>query len=247
MRITEGDSSRSSMSQLREIDLPTRLLELKTLGWIQSSRRGDTGVGKTIEDYLGIPENNLGEPDCLYHGLPIEIKGRRLDTSSMITLFTLEPETRHLKDADLIRKYGYRNSRGRPALKVTLTPASFTPQGLKLEIDKEVGSIAIVDRGGYKPWVWTTDDINIKLRNLCVIIARTKKENAREYFMIESADLATELDTTCFFDLVAKGLVKIDLRMHLKPSGVARNHGTAFRLSSYSHLLGCYRDVKRIL
>jgi hypothetical protein len=106
------------MSQLPEIELPVKLLELRAAGWIRSTRRGDTGIGKTIEDYLGIPENNLGEPDCLYQGIPVEIKSRRLETSSMITLFTLEPQTRHLKDADLVKKYGYKNSRGRPALKV---------------------------------------------------------------------------------------------------------------------------------
>jgi len=227
--------------------LPTELLKLKARGWIPSSRKGDTGIGKTIEDHLGIPENNQGESDCICRGLPVEIKGRRLDTKSMITLFTLEPGVRHLKDADLIRKYGYVNSRGRPALKITLTPVSFTPQGLKLEIDEKGGSIAIVDRNGYKPWIWTTEDIHLKLQNLCIITARTKKEDEREYFVIDSAILATGLDTICFFTLVAKGTVKIDLRMHLKPSGVARNHGTAFRLLDYSDLLRCYGKTEKLL
>ena len=165
----------------------------------------------------------------------------------MITLFTLEPGVRHLKDADLIRKYGYANSRGRPALKITLTPVNFTPQGLKLEIDEKNGSIAIVDRNGYKPWVWTTEGIHLKLQNLCIMTARTKKEGGLEYFVIDSAILATGLHTKCFFDLVAKGTVKIDLRMHLKPSGVARNHGTAFRLLDYGNLLSCYGETERLL
>ena len=227
--------------------MPIELLKLKARGWIPSSRKGDTGIGKTIEDCLGIPENNQGEPDCVYRGLPVEIKGRRLDTKSMITLFTLEPGVRLLKDADLIRKYGYVNSGGRPALKITLTPMDFTPQGLKLEIDEKSGSIAIVDRNGYKPWVWTTEDIHLKLQNLCIITARTKKERGREYFMIDSAILAVGLDTMCFFGLVAKGTVRIDLRMHLKPSGVARNHGTAFRLFSYNDLLNCYGKIEKAL
>ena len=234
------------MSKLPEVDLPTELLRLKARGWIPSSRKGDTGIGKTIEDCLGIPENNQGEPDCIYRGLPVEIKGRRLDTKSMITLFTLEPGVRHLKDVDLIRKYGYANRGGRPALKITLTPVNFTPQGLKLEIDEKGGSIAIVDRNGYKPWVWTTEDIHLKLQNLCIITARTKKDGP-EYFAIDSATLAIGLDTTCFFGLVSKGKVRIDLRMHLKPSGVARNHGTAFRLLDYNSLLSCFRQVERLL
>ena len=226
--------------------MPTELLKLKARGWIPSSRKGDTGIGKTIEDHLGIPENNQGEPDCIYRGLPVEIKGRRLETKSMITLFTLEPGVRHLKDADLIRKYGYVNSRGRPALKITLTPVNFTPQGLKLEIDEKGESIAIVDRNGYKPWVWTTEDIHLKLQNLCIITARTKKDGS-EYFAIYRATLAIGLDTTCFFRLVSRGTVRIDLRMHLKPSGVARNHGTAFRLLDYDTLLNCFKEVERLI
>jgi len=223
------------------------LLKLKARGWIPSSRKGDTGIGKTIEDCFGIPENNQGEPDCLYRGLPVEIKGRRLETKSMITLFTLEPGVRHLKDADLIRKYGYVNSGGRPALKITLTPVNFTPQGLKLEIDERSGSIAIVDRNGNKPWIWTTEDIHIKLQNLCIITAKTKKEEGQEYFAIHSAVLAVELASMCFFGLIKNGIVRIDLRMHLKPSGVARNHGTAFRLSNYPDLLNCYKKIEKIL
>ena len=226
--------------------MPTELLKLKTRGWIPSSRKGDTGIGKTIEDHLGIPENNQGEPDCIYRGLPVEIKGRRLDTKSMITLFTIEPGVRHLKDAELIRTYGHVNSGGRPALKITLTPMDFTPQGLKLEIDEKSGSIAIVDRNGHKPWVWTTEDIHLKLQNLCIITARTKKDG-REYFAIDSATLAIGLDAVSFFGLVSRGTVRIDLRMHLKPSGVARNHGTAFRLLDYNSLLSCFRQVERLL
>ena len=32
-------------------------------GWIRTHRSGPTGIGKTLEDLLGIPENNLDEPD----------------------------------------------------------------------------------------------------------------------------------------------------------------------------------------
>lgn len=51
---------------LPQIDLPAELGKIKAIGWIESRRKSDTGIGKTIEDYLGIKENNIGEPDCLY-------------------------------------------------------------------------------------------------------------------------------------------------------------------------------------
>ena len=33
--------------------------EIKNMGWIRTHRAGNTGVGKTLEDLLGIDENNI--------------------------------------------------------------------------------------------------------------------------------------------------------------------------------------------
>jgi hypothetical protein len=228
-----------------EIDLPVELDKIRKKGWVQSHRASDTGIGKTVEDLLGIPENNLGEPDCTYQGVPYEVKSRRLKTKSMLTLFTLEAGTRHLDDVALIRKYGYRNGKNRPALKITLKPSTFTRQGLKLEVNDQ--SIAIADRTGYKPWIWTTSDIHLKLRNLCVIRAETRKMGQTESFLIHDAFLATNLDTKRFFELVDDGKVTIDLRMHLKPSGASRNRGTGFRTAYVEDLMRCYEKQRRIL
>lgn len=164
----------------------------------------------------------------------------------MITLFTLEPEIRALKDVPLMEKYGYIDKNGRRALKVTLTTERFTSQHLKLVSDSENKQIAITDEEGNKPWIWTTSDIRLKLQNLCVIYADSKKQNSREYFKIEKAVLATGLDEKCFFALVAGGFIKVDLRMHVEPNGAPRNHGTGFRLSRCEDIIGCYKE-QRIL
>lgn len=228
---------------LPEIDLKKELEELKARGWILSQREGDTGIGKTIEDLLGIPENNIGEPDCLYKGEEVEIKSHRTTSKSMITLFTLEPDERKINDVAMIEKYGYINGNGRKALKVTITPDRFNPQGLKLENDEENGTLSIIDRNGLRPWVWTISAIHLKLHNLCLIYCDSKKENGHEYFKIKSARLAIGLNNTCFFRLVSKGLVKVDLRMHIKTTGASRNHGTGFRLSNWNDLIECYEKV----
>jgi MvaI/BcnI restriction endonuclease family protein len=233
--------------KLPEIDLPAKLLELKNRGWIKSHRKSDTGIGKTVEDLLGIKENNQGEADCTYRGNEIEIKGHRVGSSSMITLFTLEAGIRHLNDVQLMRKYGYTNGKGRQALKITLTTQSLTPQGLKLKSDAEKGTISIVDGNGENLWVWTTRDIRLKLHNLCLVYAESKKEGEDEYFRIQSAVLAIGLDDRCFFKLVDQGSVKIDLRMHVKESGSSRNRGTAFRFPRWEDLVKCYLTQLTIL
>ena len=37
--------------------------KIVAMGWIRTHRAGPTGIGKTLEDLLGIPENNYDEPD----------------------------------------------------------------------------------------------------------------------------------------------------------------------------------------
>jgi hypothetical protein len=229
---------------LPEIDLLIELKRLKSEGWIPSDRKGDTGIGKTIEDRLGIRENPLTQPDCTYHGVPVEIKAHRLMTKSMITLFTLEAGVRNLNDIQLMKRYGYENGRGRRALKITLTTSAFTPQRLKLETNN---SITIVDREGRRLWVWTVNDIKLKLHNLCVIYCASKKDKGREYFAVQKAILLTDLNEESFFDLVGSGTIKIDLRMHIKASGASRNHGTAFRIANFDELTRCYQNQTEIL
>ena len=59
---------------------------IKDLGFIKSTRQNnkDGGIGNTFEDYLGVEENNLRDPD--FEGF--EIKTKRFMNSSYITLFS---------------------------------------------------------------------------------------------------------------------------------------------------------------
>lgn len=61
--------------------------KVKNLGWVESHRRNNTGIGKTFEDYVGVVENNLNEPDLFGY----EIKSHRSESSSYVTLFTKSP------------------------------------------------------------------------------------------------------------------------------------------------------------
>lgn len=217
------------------------------MGWIKSLRKSDTGIGKTIETLLDIPENNDGEPDCLYKGQEVEIKGHRSNSNSMITLFTLEPGTKKLKDVELMKKYGYINGNGRRALKITLRSDDYVTQGLKIKTDLERNTISIVDRESNEPWIWNKADIHPKVHNICLIYSESRKSDGMEEFRLDSAELLSGLDDNCFFELIEKSIIKIDLRMHIKSNGGARNHGTGFRILSLDELYSCYSLVQKIL
>ena len=69
-------------------ELIERLQDIKMRGWIENGRHGNCGgVGNTLEDLLGVQENNLQLPDFG----DWEIKSQRLETSSLTTLFHIEP------------------------------------------------------------------------------------------------------------------------------------------------------------
>ena len=82
------------------------LLEIRELGWVQRARPGIAGaVGNTLEDLLGIEENNLPLPNAAEW----ELKTQRADTSSLTTLFHMEPSPRAMKMVArvLLPNYGW--------------------------------------------------------------------------------------------------------------------------------------------
>lgn len=84
------------------------LLDIKNRGWIPNARPGNVGgVGNTLEDILGIQENNLPIPNAAEW----ELKCQRAKTSALTTLFHLEPSPRALKFVPniLLPKYGWKH------------------------------------------------------------------------------------------------------------------------------------------
>ncbi len=70
------------------------LKQIRDMGWILNARPGNSGgVGNTLEDLLGIEENNLPIPNAAEW----ELKCQRANTTSLVTLFHMEPSPRALR------------------------------------------------------------------------------------------------------------------------------------------------------
>ncbi|MCD6344825.1 MAG: MvaI/BcnI restriction endonuclease family protein [Anaerolineae bacterium] len=70
------------------------LRKIRDRGWIPNARPGNPGgIGNTLEDLLGIEENNLPVPNAAEW----ELKCQRANTTSLVTLFHMEPSPRALK------------------------------------------------------------------------------------------------------------------------------------------------------
>lgn len=235
---------------LQEVDLPMELQRIERLGFVRTLKSGDTGVGFTLEALLGLrPTNVRGVADLLYHGEPVELKTKRLTTDSMLTLFTCEPETRLLNDYDLIRRYGYPDAKGRPALKITFGAGGREQHGLKLIYDPGFRAVSLVDAQTMIPqWLWPESQFSRKLENLLFVRAEVQGKNITESFRYSEATLYRHLNPDAFAKMVAEGSILVDLRAHIKPGKtVARNHGTGFRMRDPKDLVSCYESVERML
>ena len=75
-------------------ELIEKFKEIYAKGWILNKRGNNDGaVGNTLEDLLGIPENNLPIPNAAEW----ELKAQRAATSSLLTMFHMEPSPRAMK------------------------------------------------------------------------------------------------------------------------------------------------------
>ncbi len=87
-------------------ELIEKIKEIRDRGWIKSARQGNVGgIGNTLEDLLGIKENNLPIPNAAEW----ELKCHRIGSTSLTTLFHTEPSPRALKFVPniLLPKYGW--------------------------------------------------------------------------------------------------------------------------------------------
>jgi len=177
----------------------------------------------------------------------VEAKAQRKGTSSMLTLFTKEPCIRKLRDPQLIQKYGYKDKKGRPALKDTCVYGQLNGHNLGLDVDMKKGTVNMIDNTKQIVWQWLPDDIKLKFTNLLLVFADREKRNDGEYFHYNEAYYLQNFEEKQFLKLVRAKKIVVDLRMHLKSSGASRNHGTAFRTKFLNDLMNCYEKKERII
>ena len=82
--------------------------EIKEKGFIRSTRCGPTGIGHTLETYLGLKENNNTTPDI--EGA--ELKAHRSGGNNLITLFTFNRKAWKISPLEAVKKYGSLDKNG---------------------------------------------------------------------------------------------------------------------------------------
>lgn len=130
-------------------ELIEKLKEIAKMGWIPNARHGNQGgIGNTLEDLLGIEENNLPIPNAAEW----ELKTQRASTTSLTTLFHTEPSPRAVKFVPqvLLPLYGWKHEeagkkygKGEMSFRQTIHGHNPSDRGFIVKIDRSEKKILI--------------------------------------------------------------------------------------------------------
>jgi len=205
-----------------------KINNLAKMGWIKSHRRGNTGIGKTIEDLLNLAENNYKIPDFGF----AELKSHRKEANNLVTLFTLDKEKWEDDKAEIIKKFGYWDDKNqRQAFYLTVTSRE-NNHGLYVEVN--CNELLLLHNSGETLGKWPIAELveafSNKMPNLVLVLAESRMNNDSEEFWYNEAYYLEGSSEEEFIRCLEQEIIVLDVRMHLKPSGTARNHGTGFRI-----------------
>jgi len=218
-----------------------KFANIRQMGFVQSARRGPTGIGKTLEDLLGIEENNISLPDLG----TVELKAHRLGSPSMITLFTFNRKAWKMDPLEAIRSYGTPDSNGRLGLYFTMSRIPNSSE-LFLHIDSSVVAVRHVSGRVIAEWdlAALAAQFMKKVPALVLVSAQVEERAGREWFNYRRAQLLSDTSLDILRDQIGQGNMLIDLRLHDAETH-ARNHGTGFRTHE-GRLPLLYRNVVEI-
>ena len=185
--------------------------------YVPSNRANNTGIGKTFEDYIGVVENNLDEPDLA----GFEIKSHRGASCSYVTLFTKSPSFPKRANAYLKDKFGtpYEDAPSINSLHTSMFANSYNTYMKKY-------SFKLLNNPVAKTILIGVFDLNTKELLDCSV--------GYTYQDIQKADIYTEPSFERFISLLTDGKIMYDIRIGSYKSGpkygMPHDHGSGFRI-----------------
>ena len=254
-------------------DLIKKLQQLSDMGYIPNGRFGNHGgIGNTLEDFLGIEENNLPIPNAAEW----ELKSQRANTSSLTTLFHTEPSPRAVGFVPkvLLPLYGWPHQgagstykEDEMSFRQTIHGLSHSDRGFIVQIDRKAKKVLIsfdaskvserhaewlagvkkkIGLGELNPQpYWGFDDLEhkagTKLLNCFYVQAEVKKENGKEFYWYNKAQMLQKFRFEGLLEALEQGVMLVDF-----DARTGHNHGTKFRLKQ-NHLPLLYDKVTTIV
>jgi hypothetical protein len=249
--------------QWSKSELIKRLTEIRDLGWVPSGRTVTNvgGVGNTLEDLLGIKENNLPLANAgkweLKAQTRLQIEGKA--AGSYTTLFHFEPEPREVGVVTniLLPKYGWPLNEHEVSFRVSMFGHRYTDRGFKIDANRDEEKLYVDFNSDYvdprhHAWLkgveekagleqispqpyWSFDKVRPKVlgkcANIAYILADSKKEQDQTYYSYNEAWFLSDIDFDKFVGAIETGGALIDFDARSGFGRSGHNHGTKFRLN----------------
>ena len=205
--------------------------QIKARGFIKSHRRGDTGVGHTFEQELGLTENCISGPDI--DGK--EIKAARKGAGGKQTLFTKEGSWQ-MPQLKFIEEFGFAHNKypnelsAQSTVTRTKNNRGFWIYTCDRYVCVKYEEIEIVN------WDWNSliQQFAHKFPACIKVFADVKKVDGAEYFHYNEAYVYYSVDKNLFRKAIENDIISIDFRLRTQynvGSGKSvRNRGTCFRI-----------------
>jgi len=251
--------------------------ELKSIrdrGWIKNARPGNQGgVGNTLEDLLGIKENNLPIPNAGEW----ELKTKRRDSSSLLTLMHLNPSPQALCLVPrlLLKYYGWPHKLAgkkyppdEMSFRQTISARHRTDRGFGIIIDREKKKIITTFNSSFtnsrhKDWLdsvrkrigldelnpqpyWGFDDLYANARSKwlnCFFVLAQRKE-------IENEEYFHYKDIWMLQDFTFEGFISAlesGLLLVDYDARTGHDHGVKFRFRSKKEMGKAFKELFRIV
>lgn len=219
---------------------------IKKLGFVESTRKGYTGIGKTFEDLLGKSEDRLELPD--FNG--IEIKTKLHYSKSYISLFNAIPfgnaeyEIKRLRD-----KYGYpdKDLKYCKVFNSSIYANKLTPISdkylFKLNIDykKERLTLTVLDRNlnviddeSYWPFSLLEEKLFRKLKNLAIVKTIKSTKDNKVFYKYYNIDYYELKDFNTFLKMIESGIIRVTFHIGVFKNGHRKgeihDRGTCFEI-----------------
>jgi len=214
-----------------------KLKKICAQGFVPSIRVGDTGIGATLEDLLGIATNTRRTPD--YEGIEVKASRRLPRGANRITLFSQVPDWKRsaLDTAGkILEAYGYQRE-ARRQLYCTVS-AKPNAQGLFFRVREDEGLLRNKWTDGQVSRdvvCWALETLKGRLKEkhpetMWVKAAHQLDERGREWFHYKAVVHTRNPFVENWESLVSDSTITMDYTLSMRAHGTTRDHGYLFKI-----------------
>ena len=215
------------------MDLYDKFKKISKRGWIESMRRGTTGIGYTFEKLIGKTEEQFPIPD---YGC-IEIKTRYRNSKYPIGLFTATPDGDYLFSIKRIyERFGWPQSKHKgisgKVFYATMSANEYKHAGMNYQFKLYVVRIrrvirvyafsnktGVIDTEVSWSFDFLRDKVERKLKYLAFVQADAHNEFEKQFFHYYSINFYILKDFETFLLMIEKGIIQVNFNIGCYSSG----------------------------